>query len=110
MASRLKQGAAQGAAQVRLGIQRPSKLRGVTVHKVETPLGLTLAYQQDGSTCLQIRGPMKGAAQVYNDAAPSYMKIHPGDFIESVNGVAGSAKELLEEIRKSSTVDLVLLR
>lgn len=74
-------------------------------------LGIKLHYLYGDSTCLQVVDFAKdGAADLYNTRAAPEARVCLYDFVESVNGIRGSAEVMLKEIQTAGSVEMVLLR
>jgi len=84
--------------------------RVVTVDKGGASLGMSLLFHEASSSCLFVKEIFEGAVHTYNRSADEDSKVLPEDFIERVNGVRGPGCKLLQELKNSSKVVLVLLR
>jgi len=84
--------------------------RVVTVDKGGANLGLSLLFHEASSSCLFVKEIFEGAVHSYNKSVDEDSKVLPEDFIERVNGVRGPGCKLLQELKNSSKVVIVLLR
>jgi len=94
---------------VTLTIARPTQLK-VKIPRVTNEVwGLYMSYQNEQSECVLIKNIQDGAIASYNrsGAGPELKK---QDLIQAVNGVTGPARVLLETMKASTALDLVLLR
>lgn len=83
----------------------------VELDKGGQSLGMNLLFQELSSTSILIKGIDAGAVQRYNaDSIEEETKVCVNDFIESVNGVSGSAERLLEQLKQNDTIEMVLMR
>lgn len=100
----------QRLSNMKVRVVRPSCWM-VRVSKGMGPLGLVLDLQSKVSTCLKIIALENfGAAASHNEECAESARLSPNDFIERVNAVSGSADEMLQEIHRSTVVDLSVLR
>jgi len=99
----------ESEVQITLQVVRPSRLM-VKVSRDACTFGLQLAIHTATSTCIWIDRIEEGAVQSYNFRVAANLQIRPQDLIESVNGVAGMVSKMVEEMRSSSKVELVVLR
>lgn len=72
--------------------------------------GLKLLYQASTSTCLCVTEVKEGVFRAYNASASSFLRVEAEDFIEEVNGVTESSKQMFEELKDALAVELVLLK
>lgn len=84
--------------------------REVTIHKKGEQLGLTLLFHEIASACLFVKEIGAGAVKKHNESAAPEDVVWPQDFIASVNGQTGRGHELLQVLKASNSVELVLLR
>lgn len=94
---------------VTLSMARPSRVK-VSVPKNDQVWGLFMSYQNEQSECVLIKNIQDGAVASYNASGGGGPKLKKQDLIQSVNGVTGPARILLETMKASTTLDLVLLR
>jgi len=86
----------------------PSEVRMIVEKQSGTIFGLDLDTQDNATLfVLEIR---EGAFKTYNDGATVEEQIRPMDFITSINGVTGSAGQMLEQFRIQDRVALVVRR
>lgn len=102
--------AIQDGGYLTMQIVQPRRLH-LRLDKSDRPLGLTLNYQEGISTCLQVKSVIGGGAVgEYNASVALEDQVTEGCFVESANGVSGSGKALMAELRTSTVVNLVILR
>mmetsp|Transcript_51245 Transcript_51245/g.149079 ORF Transcript_51245/g.149079 Transcript_51245/m.149079 type:complete len:256 (-) Transcript_51245:204-971(-) len=93
-----------GASAVLSLVLRRPQLRRLSFQKAGRRPGLFVKYASQGSTCLWVQRLVSGAI------AESGIDIVEGDRITSVCGVAGDPQAMLEALRASDPVDLVVVR
>jgi len=102
--------ALQNSGEMRLSIRRPFEFTVAKLDKKGGPLGLDLSYHPRG-TCASVRQIFpEGAVPIYNNTAPTEKQVKVGDYIVSVNGKAGSAKDMVQFFGETSIVDFVIAR
>lgn len=90
-----------------LAVQRPAEVR-ISVDCARNPkLGLDLKYSPNGGSLL-ISNIGEGAIEDWNAASDSY-QIGRHDRIVEVNGVRGTARQLLDTATNVATLDLVVM-
>jgi len=72
------------------------------------PLGIDIVPQ--GEKALRVKRIKDGLVREWNRDADKNMEIVPGQFIVGVNGMRGSADDLLKTIAKETSLELTILR
>jgi len=110
-------GAADLVPALRLKVRSPQKhypddapdiLHVHVTKRSNEQLGLELDFS-DGETAYVV-GVQFGAMHLYNQTAKAQDRVRIGDFVISVNGTRGSGDGLLEKIKTSSRLDMVVHR
>lgn len=74
-----------------------------------TGLGLGVGVDHQDDVSLKIINVDRGLIHDWNREHP-HMRVKPGDRIVSVNGVSGSAKEIVEECKKPTLLEMKICR
>mmetsp|Transcript_67681 Transcript_67681/g.195984 ORF Transcript_67681/g.195984 Transcript_67681/m.195984 type:complete len:181 (+) Transcript_67681:68-610(+) len=89
------------------GGSQPS-FRATLIKRSDGMLGLDVE-DSPYAEAMRIAGVRGGAAQEWNSANPK-QELRPGDEVVEVNGVRGTAGELLDRCRSDAVVEMVILR
>lgn len=107
LVQKLKQG-----GEMTLSVRRPMLF---TITKLdrksdEKGLGLDLSFHPRGM-CAKVRKVFEeGVVPRYNKTVPTEKQVQSNDCIVLVNGQGGSAKDMVEALGKSPTIDIVIAR
>lgn len=99
----------RAAPDVRITFARPRRF-SLTIGLADGRYGLQLSMHRDASTCLFVAAVAAGRVQEYNATVDAACQVLPGDFIEVVNGVQGSAKDMHAEFGRAASVELTVMR
>lgn len=98
--------------EVTLQIKRPTRRTvKVSMEGGSSTWGLKLLYQRSSSSCISVEEVMPaGVFQKYNQPVYYSAQVRRGDFIESVNGMTGSAAQMYEELKRAKSIEVVFLK
>mmetsp|Transcript_89051 Transcript_89051/g.186081 ORF Transcript_89051/g.186081 Transcript_89051/m.186081 type:complete len:253 (+) Transcript_89051:133-891(+) len=102
--------ALQKGGDLRLVVRRPFEFVISKLDKRGGPLGLDLSYHPRG-TSVAVRAVFEdGAVPAWNSHAVSEQQVRISDYITSVNGRSGTAKELVQAFGEADVVTFVVSR
>lgn len=94
---------------LKLTVVRPYRFH-VNVSKDGDRWGLDMTFHETRSSCLAIKGIMKGAVGSHNSREEGHRHIKTGDFILGVNDVSGQPLQMKKELQSCETANFALLR
>jgi len=94
---------------VELRICRPARLAIRLAKGPHQQWGLSMGIHTK-SRCMMVKDLLGGAIQEYNQQAEGPARLRAGDFVQMVNGIAGSASDIAEEFRTAVVAELIVLR
>lgn len=98
----------QGSTQLELAVRRPTEF-AINVNRKGQSVGCAITYDATTGVTLVVEAVNDGPVKVWNDLNPGNT-VQVGDRVIAVNGLRGTAVQLLEKIRATDELQLAFVR